>query len=199
MSPEDRIKCVKTTRGDQDFHRPHLYGRGWGGGKALLPGESVLSSRIETKVRQARFSDVPFIVNANVCLALETEGKRLGLDRVTAGVKALLGDEGKGTYFIAEVDGEVAGQLLITREWSDWRNGHFWWIQSVYVVEQLRGAGVFRALFHHVRTLAKVQPDVCGIRLYMEAHNARARQAYERLGLKQTGYQVFEMEFQSAE
>jgi GNAT superfamily N-acetyltransferase len=168
-------------------------------GKALILDTGVLTSRIETKVRQARLSDVPFIVNANACLALETEGKRLSLDCVTAGVKALLGDEGKGTYFIAEVDGEVAGQLLITREWSDWRNGHFWWVQSVYVVEQLRGAGVFRSLFNHVRALAKAQPDVCGIRLYMEAHNARARRAYERLGLKQTDYQVFETEFRLPE
>jgi len=154
-----------------------------------------LTSRIETKVRQARLSDAPFIVNANVCLALETEGKHLPLDRVTAGVTALLSDESKGTYFIAEADGQVAGQLLITREWSDWRNGHFWWIQSVYVVEQFRGAGVFRALFEQVHALAKAQPDVCGIRLYMEAHNNRARQAYERLGLKQTDYQVFEKDF----
>src|SRR5689334_18447313 len=148
-----------------------------------------LTSRIETKVRQARLSDAPFIVNANVCLALETEGKRLSLDCVTAGVKALLSDESKGTYFIAEADGQLAGQLLITREWSDWRNGHFWWIQSVYVVEQFRSMGVFRALFQQVHALAKGQPDVCGLRLYMEAHNARARQAYERLGLKQTDYQ----------
>jgi GNAT superfamily N-acetyltransferase len=161
----------------------------------LILSTNVLISRIETKVRHARLSDAPFIVNANVCLALETEGKRLSLDCVTAGVKALLSDDSKGVYFIAEADGQVAGQLLITREWSDWRNGHFWWIQSVYVVERFRGAGVFRALFQHVHELAKPQQDVCGIRLYMEAHNGRARHAYERLGLKQTDYQVFEMDF----
>jgi len=154
---------------------------------------------MEIKVRPVRPSDAPFIVRFNICLALETEGKRLQSERVTAGVAGLLGDESKGTYFIAEAEGQVAGQLLITREWSDWRNGHFWWIQSVYVVEQFRGSGLFRALFEHVHTLAKAQPDVCGIRLYMEAHNVRARQAYERLGLKQTDYQVFEMDFRAAD
>jgi GNAT superfamily N-acetyltransferase len=112
-----------------------------------------------------------------------------------AGVGTLLRDKRKGTYFIAEYGEEIAGQLLITREWSDWRNGHFWWIQSVYVVEKFRGQGVFRALFKHVRALAKAERDVCGLRLYMEANNAGARQAYERLGLKQTDYQVFEMDF----
>jgi len=146
-------------------------------------------------VRQAKLSDAPFIIKANASLALETEGRRLDHKHLSAGVKALLSEASKGTYFIAEVGGQIVGQLLITREWSDWRNGHFWWIQSVYVLEKFRGAGVFRALFEHVHTLAKAQPDVCGLRLYMEAHNIRARQAYEKLGLKQTDYQIFEMDF----
>jgi len=161
----------------------------------LILSANVLTSPIEAKLRQARLSDAPFIVNANICLALETEGKRLRLDRVTAGVNSLLSDASKGTYFIAEVGGHIAGQLLITREWSDWRNGHFWWIQSVYVLENFRGTGVFTALFKHVHSLAKGQEDVCGLRLYMAAHNTRARQAYEKMGLKQTDYQVFEMDF----
>ena len=151
--------------------------------------------RIKTKVRPARLSDAPFITKANASLAVETGGRRLSRARLAAGVKALLRDKSKGAYFIVEVGGEFAGQLLITREWSDWRNGHFWWIQSVYVLEQFRGAGIFRALFNHVHALATAQPDVCGLRLYMEAHNARARQAYEKLGLRQTDYQVFEMDF----
>ena len=146
-------------------------------------------------MRPARLSDVSFIVNANARLAAETEGRRLSRARLQGGVKALLRDKNKGAYFIAEAGDEIAGQLLITREWSDWRNGHFWWIQSVYVVEKFRGQGVFRALFKHVHALARKQSDVCGLRLYMEAQNARARQAYERLGLKQTHYQVFEMDF----
>jgi len=114
-------------------------------------------------------------------------------------VTALLSDPARGTYFLAEEMSQnkpsAAGQLLITYEWSDWRNGNFWWIQSVYVAAPFRGQGVFRALFNHVRELASASKDVCGLRLYMDAHNASARQAYDRLGLKQTNYQVFEMDF----
>jgi GNAT superfamily N-acetyltransferase len=114
-------------------------------------------------------------------------------------VAALLSDPAKGTYFVAERAAAdtlpVAGQLLITYEWSDWRNGNFWWIQSVYVAEQWRGTGVFRALFEHVHSLAKASKDVCGVRLYMDAHNSAARQTYERLGMKKTNYEIFEIDF----
>jgi GNAT superfamily N-acetyltransferase len=150
---------------------------------------------MQLKVRLAKLSDAAFLADSNARMAFETEGRRLDPVRLAAGVNALLADETKGTYYVAEVDGKVAGQLLITHEWSDWRNGDFWWIQSVYVSDEFRGDGVFRALFNHVHALAKADPDVCGLRLYMEAHNARARAAYERLGLKQTEYQVFEMDF----
>lgn len=126
---------------------------------------------------------------------METEQRRLDPDCVRPGVAALLNDPTKGIYFVAETDGSIAGQLLITYEWSDWRNGNFWWIQSVYVAEPFRGRGVFRALFDHVHALAKARKDVCGLRLYMDAHNTRARQAYERLGLKRTNYEVFEIDF----
>ena len=135
----------------------------------------------------------------NSRMAWETEKRRLDLERVRQGVAALLSDPAKGTYFLAEgqQDGTitVAGQLLITYEWSDWRNGNFWWIQSVYVAEEFRGRGVFRALFNHVHTLAKGRKDVCGLRLYMDAQNQTARQTYERLGLKQTDYELFEIDF----
>ncbi len=140
-------------------------------------------------------TDAPFIVNGNLCLALETEQRRLDLAHVTAGVEALLKDAAKGIYFLAEVDGQPAGQLLITREWSDWRNGDFWWIQSVYVPEMFRGGGVFRALFEHVNALARQRDDVCGLRLYVEANNSRAQAAYRRLGLKKTDYEMFETDF----
>jgi GNAT superfamily N-acetyltransferase len=113
----------------------------------------------------------------------------------------LLKDADKGVYYIALAETgkgwAVAGQLLITTEWSDWRNGTFWWIQSVYVAKPFRNCGMFRALFKHVQVLARARPDVCGLRLYMDAHNDRARQAYERLGLRQTNYQIFEMDFVS--
>jgi len=116
---------------------------------------------------------------------------------VTRGVKALLSDPTKGTYYLAEVDGVIVGQLLITVEWSDWRNGAFWWLQSVFVDPPFRRRGVFQALFRHVRQLASGRADVCGLRLYMDTHNAPARQVYERLGMKRIDYEVFEQEFAS--
>ena len=148
---------------------------------------------MDISIRQAVGSDAPLIADYNQRLAQETEGLRLNPTCVRAGVAALLKDPAKGVYFVAEVDQAVVGQLMITYEWSDWRNGNLWWIQSVYVAEPFRGSGVFRALFNHVFNLANAQPEVSGLRLYMDAHNSRARQAYEGLGLKQTNYQVFEM------
>jgi GNAT superfamily N-acetyltransferase len=114
---------------------------------------------------------------------------------VASGVTALLNDPAKGVYFIAERDGMPAGQLLVTYEWSDWRNGNFWWIQSVYVAEKFRGQGIFRALFEHVETLSRSRKDVCGLRLYAASHNSRAQEVYVRLGMKKTRYEVFETDF----
>ena len=168
-------------------------------------------------MRQARPSDVAIIAEFNVRMALETEQRRLDPARVHAGVAALLSDPAKGTYFLAEARSadsparekispnakaaggdspcSVAGQLLITYEWSDWRNGNFWWLQSVYVAEPFRGKSVFRTLFSHVQEIAKASKDVCGLRLYMDSHNSSARQTYERLGMKQTSYEIFEIDF----
>jgi GNAT superfamily N-acetyltransferase len=126
-------------------------------------------------------------------LAAETENLRLDPDRVRTGVAALLKDPAKGLYYVAEVDGTVAGQVMITYEWSDWRNGNIWWLQSVYVKQEFRRRGVFGALFKHLEDLARQRPGVCGLRLYMHADNARARQSYERLGMKPTQYEVFEL------
>ena len=144
-------------------------------------------------------SDAALVADFNLRMAWETEQRRLDAARVQAGVAALLGDSAKGTYFLAEAEKDgapvVAGQLLITYEWSDWRNGHFWWIQSVYVSEEFRCRGIFRALFDHIHTLARARKDVCGLRLYMDAHNNGARRTYERLGLKQTNYEMFEIDF----
>jgi GNAT superfamily N-acetyltransferase len=113
-------------------------------------------------------------------------------------VRALLEDPAKGLYFVAEEAGQVVGQVMITFEWSDWRNGMFWWLQSVYVREEFRGQGVFRALFEHVRQLAGQQAGVCGLRLYVERENERAKAAYERQGMTNAGYEVFEVVFAAA-
>lgn len=147
------------------------------------------------KIREATLSDAPEVVDFNLRLALETEQLRLDPAVVRAGVAAVLADSAKGIYFLAELDGEIAGQLMITYEWSDWRNGNLWWIQSVYVKPEFRGRGVFRALFEHLKELARAREGVAGLRLYMHAENQRARRAYEQLGMQHSDYQVFEMDF----
>jgi GNAT superfamily N-acetyltransferase len=119
---------------------------------------------------------------------------RLDPATVENGLAALLADASKGLYYVAELDGAVVGQLMITYEWSDWRNGNLWWLQSVYVKAEFRRQGVFRALFNHLLHLARARKDVCGLRLYMHADNARARRSYEGLGMKRTPYEVFELE-----
>ena len=127
-------------------------------------------------------------------LAHETEGLTLDPECIHPGVAALLSDPSKGLYYVAEAAGAVVGQVMITYEWSDWRNGNIWWLQSVYVRKDFRQRGVFRALFNHLTQLALTRRDVCGLRLYMHADNSRARQSYERLGMRRTKYEVFEME-----
>jgi GNAT superfamily N-acetyltransferase len=139
--------------------------------------------------------DAPVIADFNLRLAAETEQLRLDPATVNTGVAAILGDATKGIYFVAMVDGQVAGQLMITYEWSDWRNGNIWWIQSVYVRNDFRRLGIFRALFQYLEKLARENPGVCGIRLYMHDANARARQSYEKLGMTRTHYEIFEMDF----
>jgi GNAT superfamily N-acetyltransferase len=142
-------------------------------------------------------ADAAVIAEFNIRLAEETEALTLDVECVNAGVAALLNDPAKGLYYVAESNDAIIGQLMITYEWSDWRNGNIWWLQSVYVKPQFRQLGVFRALFNHLVELARARPDVCGLRLYMHAENAKARHCYERLGMKQTKYEVFELAFDS--
>ena len=149
---------------------------------------------MEINIRQAALSEASIIAAHNLKLAEESEGLRLDAARSGAGVAALLRDPAKGVYYVAEKDGAIVGQLMITYEWSDWRNGNNWWIQSVYVRPEFRRAGVFRALFNHVRTLAEAQPEVCSVRLYVHADNVGAHHSYERLGMTRTRYEVFELD-----
>lgn len=144
------------------------------------------------QIRKARLADCTIIAEFNNRLAWETEKLKLDAQTIRRGVRAVLKDSTKGTYFVAEHEGTVVGQLLITHEWSDWRNGNFWWIQSVYVAAAQRQNGVFRALFAHVQKLAQTRRNVCGLRLYVEKNNARAQRTYTRLGMTKTHYEVFE-------
>ncbi|MGA3244640.1 MAG: GNAT family N-acetyltransferase [Bacteroidota bacterium] len=146
-------------------------------------------------IRQATITDTSVIVQFNSRLAEETEHRTLNQDLLKAGVESLLRDPSKGVYYLAELNNVVVGQMMITYEWSDWRNGTFWWIQSVYVESSARGSGVFRALFNHVHSLAKSQSDVCGLRLYVERTNDRAKRTYDRHGMHLSHYEMFEMDF----
>ncbi len=147
------------------------------------------------RIRRARLTDAVTIAAFNARLAWETEHRRLNSARVQRGVVALLKDPAKGTYFVAEEKGAIIGQLLITPEWSDWRNGDFWWIQSVYVVPEFRRRGVFCALFSQVRKRAKSRRNICGLRLYVETANYRAQRTYRQLGMHSAPYKIFEMDF----
>lgn len=146
-------------------------------------------------IRPASESDAPVIAEFNRLMATETENKSLPAERIARGVEAILDDPSKGLYFVAEVDAQVVGQLMITYEWSDWRNGNFWWIQSVYVRSDYRGKGVFKALYGHVMKIVKGRKDVCGLRLYVDKDNKKARETYERLGMIKTGYRLYEIDF----
>ena len=151
---------------------------------------------MDIKIRQAALADAPVITEFNLQLAAETEDLRLDPACVQEGVAAMLKDPAKGIYYVAEVGEAVVGQLMVTYEWSDWRNGNLWWIQSVYVKPEFRRAGVFRLLFKHLQDLARARKDVPALRLYVHADNARARQSYERLGMKHSKYEIFELDLQ---
>ncbi len=148
-------------------------------------------------IRSAGPDDVETIVDFNLRLARETEDLALDRATLTRGVGALLDDPSKGTYFLATVDGDVVGQLMITHEWSDWRDGDLWWVQSVYVKQSHRSRGAFRALFNHVREAARAS-GAAGVRLYVDKDNAAAERIYRHLGMTMTGYLVMEQTFQPA-
>jgi ribosomal protein S18 acetylase RimI-like enzyme len=143
-------------------------------------------------IRNATLADQPIIVDFNSRLADETEGKTINQSLLEPGVTTILADCTKGRYWIATIDGEVAGQIMVTYEWSDWRNGMLWWIQSVYIPAEHRRKGVFSALYSHVESLVREDPAACGIRLYVEKSNLRAQDTYRNLGFTEPGYLVME-------
>jgi len=150
---------------------------------------------MKIEIRQARPEDAPVIAEYNRAMAAETESLTLEPGRVIAGVKSVFDDPSRGLYLVAAAGGQVVGQLMITYEWSDWRNGSFWWIQSVYVHPDYRRRGVFRMLYSNILERARQAPDVCGVRLYVEEENHRAQRTYKELGMSRTPYQFYEVDF----
>jgi len=152
------------------------------------------------RIRPAHAADAALLAEWAAAMAQETEHKTLDPHTVQAGVAAGIADPAKARYFIAMHDASIAGAevlgipvgtLMLTTEWSDWRNGDWWWIQSVYVPPAHRRKGVFAALYRHVEGLARQAPGVVGLRLYVERDNANAQRTYESLGMQDEGYRIF--------
>jgi ribosomal protein S18 acetylase RimI-like enzyme len=142
-------------------------------------------------VRPALPADLDVIVAGNADMAAETEQLQLDLPTLRQGVAAVLEARAPGRYWVAEHEGRVVGQLLITYEWSDWRNRQVWWIQSVHVAREARRLGVFRALYAHLRDEA-IAAGAGGLRLYVDETNTRAQAVYAALGMHGGHYRVFE-------
>ena len=145
-------------------------------------------------IRPAEPKDVPFLVECNAAMASETEHKTLDREVLARGTRAVFDDPRRGFYLIAELDGDPAGCLLITYEWSDWRNGDWWWFQSVYVTPAARRAGIFRALYTEVERRARAAGAV-GLRLYVERDNKRALRTYASLGMEEEAYRMLRRGF----
>lgn len=143
-------------------------------------------------VRALEARDVAAVASFNLAMAAETEQLTLSLPVVIRGINEMLSDTSKGFYRVAETPSGLVGQIMVTTEWSDWRCGYWWWLQSVYVVPAFRRRGVFRQLHQAVVKEAEARPDVHGLRLYVERGNLRAQQTYEALGMRQAHYFVFE-------
>ena len=146
----------------------------------------------EYVIRRAAPTDIPVLIEFNRKIARETENKELKRDVLADGVTALFEHPEYGFYLVAEADGEVVGTLMITKEWSDWRNGLFWWVQSVYVDALFRRRGIYRALYQHAKELAAIEPGVCGFRLYVERENTIAQAVYRAQGMAETAYLLYE-------
>jgi GNAT superfamily N-acetyltransferase len=144
------------------------------------------------QVREARREDAAAIIEFQLAMAQETEGIALDREVLTRGVAALFESSALGRYFVAVSDERPIASLMITYEWSDWRNGNVWWIQSVYVVPEFRRRGIYATLYAHIRQMVEGEPSIRGIRLYVDNRNVDAQQVYARLGMEGEHYRVFE-------
>jgi ribosomal protein S18 acetylase RimI-like enzyme len=144
------------------------------------------------EIRKAHKDDLNALIGFNEAMALETEGKALYTGTLRKGVEAVFDDPQKGFYLVAEDEDCVVGGLMITFEWSDWRNAWFWWIQSVYVVPEYRGKHVYSQLYDFAKSEAAKAGNACGFRLYVEKENTHAQRVYEKLGMEETYYLMYE-------
>ena len=142
-------------------------------------------------IRKAAPSDTPSIIDFQLKMAWETEELKLDPETVKKGVNAVFENNSRGQYYVAEEDGNLIASLLITNEWSDWRNRNVWWLQSVYVLPEYRRRGVFRLMYNHIRLLAE-KNDIAGLRLYVETKNSAAKKTYESLGMSSEHYSFYE-------
>lgn len=146
----------------------------------------------DTAIRDATREDVEFLADCNVAMAYESEQKQLERDVLTRGIVAVFDHPERGFYIVAERGGERIGSLLITHEWSDWRNGGWWWIQSVYVMPDARRSGVFSTMYREIESRARATTGVIGLRLYVEKENAGAQATYEALGMEPAHYSLYQ-------
>ena len=148
------------------------------------------------KITQPGIEDINSLVDFNIKMAKETENKILNKKIVTKGVSEVLTDTTLGYYVIAKNKNTILGSLMITYEWSDWRNGMFWWIQSVYVEKEYRQQGVYKQMYSYIKDKALKDNSCTGIRLYVEQENKIAQSVYTKLEMKETHYKLFEIDFQ---
>jgi ribosomal protein S18 acetylase RimI-like enzyme len=158
------------------------------------PRVIIILEKPTMNIRLANNQDSSALFEFNQAMALETEGKNLDAEMLKNGVQSVFKDEKKGFYAVAEENNQIIGGLMVTFEWSDWRNAWFWWIQSVYILPDFRGRGVYRLLYDFVKESATKAENVCGFRLYVEKENTKAQKVYEKLGMEQSHYLMYEEE-----
>lgn len=169
--------------------RGHRLGLPW---RKHLDLPNLSRKSVDMEIRRATLQDAPRLVEGNRRMAKLTEGIELDLETLRKGVNRVLEDETCGHYWVAEKDGRYAGQLMLTWEWSDWRNGRFYWVQSVWVEPDFRRQGVYRALWNRVKEAIQTDPEAWGARLYVEKDNEAAQYTYAALGMHETEYRLYE-------
>ena len=150
-----------------------------------------MNTDLDLTISQGKASDIDAIVRFQADMAMESEGTMLDMDRLTLGVTSAISDEGKGIYLVARAEGKAIGSMMLTREWSDWNNQWYWWIQSVYVMPEYRKKGVYKALYTTLKDMAR-ENGISQIRLYADKSNVSAQHVYKRLGMHESHYLMFE-------